>query len=785
MLILDTIDEVAPFVEEALGTGAGCWIDRNLGWVTCPGCARHTTANSPNDCKVFPNYDKTPRLYCFHQSCATDIADINQKLRSAVFAAKRARIRKRIELTDDQRDALADHACWEGKATAAKQRILAEYAWTVDAMIEASPTDVANDVASQWKQLVGLFRPDDIVWAGSLFDSGDPKHTANFKTPAEWIAAGSIPGQYVCPSVFKMGVSSRTARNVEHRRYLVVESDTLTKNEVASIYRWIMTSVGLHLAAVVDTGGKSLHGWFQRPDPELEDALRIILPVLGCDQSMFLPSQVCRLPGAERDGGYQRLLYLAEPGTNRPCDLENIVPLPAMFYDRITKNWYIPDGRDGWFNGYERDVERHLKEAGYTPSKGKSRFLSDCERALNRLQKDNCVDYAAPLAGYMAGVYEVVGRRVLVTTSPKLMPPVKGDFGTLERLFRTMLGDEQLQYFYSWLHVSLTMFYRHQWRAGQVIAFAGPVNAGKSLVQKLLTKMFGGREEDPYTFITDRTKFNGALFGAEHLKIEDQAESVDIRTRRHLSSVIKSFAVNSTFNCERKHTDSLALSPLWRVTFSLNDDPERLQVLPPIEPDIKDKMMLFKVSPYPVPGDQTEKDAFIAQLHAELPAFIESLLKWKIPNHLYDSRMGVKSYYDPDLLEALERIAPEQTLLELIDDEIFTMKRGNVVWKGRARALANELKDPKKPCCKEAEKLLNFHNVAGKYLGRLEKQYPDRIEQWTIYPPGGKSKYLSAPKRPIKNRVSAYGVSTFAGVPVDQPISDQEFADVLSRGERG
>ena len=64
--------------------------------------------------------------------------------------------------------------------------------------------------------------------------------------------------------------------------------------------------------AVVDTAGKSLHGWFDFTDCEpVLDELRLVLPALKCDPKLFTASQPVRLPGAERDGKMQRLVYLS------------------------------------------------------------------------------------------------------------------------------------------------------------------------------------------------------------------------------------------------------------------------------------------------------------------------------------------------------------------------------------------------------------------------------------------------------------------------------------------
>jgi hypothetical protein len=97
------------------------------------------------------------------------------------------------------------------------------------------------------------------------------------------------------------------------RRFLVVESDILKKNEVGAVFRWLRESCGLKLVAVIDTAGKSLHGWFDFVSCEpVLDELRLVLPSLKCDPKLFTASQPVRLPGAERDGNLQRLVYLAK-----------------------------------------------------------------------------------------------------------------------------------------------------------------------------------------------------------------------------------------------------------------------------------------------------------------------------------------------------------------------------------------------------------------------------------------------------------------------------------------
>jgi hypothetical protein len=116
---------------------------------------------------------------------------------------------------------------------------------------------------------------------------------------------------FTCPSTFKTGTHSRCNDNVVQRRFLVVESDVLDRNQVCAVFHWLEQFT--RLRAIVDTAGKSLHGWFDVPSDSTMDELKIILPVFGCDPALFKQAQPCRLPGAlrtDRENKVQSLLYL-------------------------------------------------------------------------------------------------------------------------------------------------------------------------------------------------------------------------------------------------------------------------------------------------------------------------------------------------------------------------------------------------------------------------------------------------------------------------------------------
>jgi hypothetical protein len=194
--------------------------------------------------------------------------------------------------------------------------IAAAHACDVSDLWEMSPYRLDGNAADEGLLLLRLYRPEDVIWIGEKKESARDDHddawklhcATRFRTAADW-SKGEPTGHHICPNPFKAGVCSRIAANIVETRFLVVESDTLTKSESCAILKWL--SKILWLRAVVDTGGKSLHGWFEYPTSAALKELKAILPALKCDGALFQPAHTCRFPGPMRETGRrQHLTYL-------------------------------------------------------------------------------------------------------------------------------------------------------------------------------------------------------------------------------------------------------------------------------------------------------------------------------------------------------------------------------------------------------------------------------------------------------------------------------------------
>jgi len=262
------------------------------------------------------------------EAASTVRSAFSRAAREPILSASSSFTIERPKLTPEQRqriDAQNEERRMAARAHAGLAQILQQFACGFAYYGNRSPANLFNgDPRNDWRLILDLFKPEDVVWIGTKKnDSANDTHPPDwiqhcrtrFRTPAAWAKETTCPGILTCPNTFKPDTYSRRDSQVLHRRYLVLESDTLDKNQVCAVFRW--TEQFAKLRAIVDTAGKSLHAWFEMPAPKVVGQLETILPQLGCDPAMFIPSQPCRLPGGHRTdtGRVQSLLYLDLEGT--------------------------------------------------------------------------------------------------------------------------------------------------------------------------------------------------------------------------------------------------------------------------------------------------------------------------------------------------------------------------------------------------------------------------------------------------------------------------------------
>lgn len=395
------------------------------------------------------------------------------------------------------------------------------------------------------------------------------------------------------------------------------------------------------------------------------------------------------------------------------------------YYNAGSKEFVLENTGGRYQNLNETQFRRRLKSMGYNPNKEEGRYISEVDEQMEYTMNFHDVQYAGPLAGYMEGFCEQNGSRFLVTQSPVILPPREGDWSTIRYIMDTLFQKEVV-YVHCWLKIAYEALVAQQRRPGQVLVMAGPHNCGKSLFQSIVTKITGGRSAKPYSFMSGTTEFNSDLFTAEHLMMEDEVPNTDIKSRRNFGAMIKAFTVNEEQRCRPMYKDAFMVKPFWRVTVSLNDEPENLMVLPPLDDSIEDKMIILRVhrTKMPMPtATMDQREAFWNKIESEIPAYLHELVTMNIPGSMKCERFGVKHYHDPDLIQGIDAMSPELKLLNIIDAAAISIGG----WSGTASDLERELANCDTGLAKEVGSLLKYHTACGQYLGRLAKKRPDRV----------------------------------------------------------
>lgn len=403
-------------------------------------------------------------------------------------------------------------------------------------------------------------------------------------------------------------------------------------------------------------------------------------------------------------------------------------PVPVdVYFEPSREKFWTKNGSGEWMPINKTALDMILRSNWYSQYEKLTNSLTKVEEKMLSVMMHHSVKYAGELAGWAPGVHTICGNRVLISRGADIPVPKFGKWDYIRRFIRELLGDEG-KYFYSWMRAAFkSLRGGSPFAPGQLLAIAGPVGCGKSLLQKLITIMLGGRMAKPYQYLMGLTNFNGDLISSEHLVLDDEVGKSDIKSRRHFGAMIKSTVANQQISAHPKGSKPFTTEPFWRISLSLNDEPESLMILPPLDSDIEDKIMLLRANkasvPYPsktLPTMQSYWD----QLVSEVPAYLFALLRWQIPEEIRDIRFGVKAYQNPDLLFSLSSLSPESKLWGLILQSgiVSSFNKG---WTGSATDLETALQTS--PAAKQVTELLYFPTACGVYLARLAKTLPGNV----------------------------------------------------------
>ncbi len=284
----------------------------------CPACAEEGRDHSGNHLVIFDKGKFTCVADGSHRQSVWRLVGIRRAIGPAEQERNRLEsIRRRREEENLRRRQQA--------AQNALPELIKKWRWDLADLHADSPLDPEEGDCPR-AFLLTRFRPRALVWTGDVKDSGE-RHADHWKTVWKWLhqPAASI-GPMVTPSTWKPGTASRKRENVASSPYLVLDFDgpkgwtpcdqaDLDRHiaESLAVIRWLKEDRSWRLAAIIHTGNKSLHAWFDHPGDTIVDSFRPVLGILGIDPSLIgHPEHPARLPGQvhAKSGRKSRVLWL-------------------------------------------------------------------------------------------------------------------------------------------------------------------------------------------------------------------------------------------------------------------------------------------------------------------------------------------------------------------------------------------------------------------------------------------------------------------------------------------
>lgn len=263
----------------------------------CPVCAMEGRDRSGNHLRIFPG----GRLHCMvdgeHWQEARRLLGLDVgSQREFTPAEKRAWAQQKRE--EERR--LQARAVAEERARQSLPALVERWRWDEADVWDDSPIRLEGpEVDDPRLFLARRFPAEAVVWTGHEWQSGSTHGVGRWRTVAEWSeSARDDVGPMVAPAIYPAGAVSRNKVDVVDAPYLVLDFDERSRAESLAIVRWLREDLEWDLAAMIWTGGKSVHAWFHHPGAACVEELAQTARLIGIDKSLIgAPEHPCRLPG--------------------------------------------------------------------------------------------------------------------------------------------------------------------------------------------------------------------------------------------------------------------------------------------------------------------------------------------------------------------------------------------------------------------------------------------------------------------------------------------------------
>lgn len=298
----------------------------------CPACAETGADRTGNHLVIFADGET--------YACASHQGDGEHRRRIWALVGIQA-APESSKRRDRERTRAAEHRQRErleqlvSTAMTHRKALVERFAWEpVDAWEDSPQRIDCSLVESDPRHfLASLYSSDALLWTGSIYDSGKTSKANHWRKCSDWQNANDDIGPMTTPATWKHGTISRSAEGIASAPYTVLDFDMIDGKkpqgakgrerlilDSLAIIRWLREDHHWQLAAILHTGGKSLHAWFHTPPADVLQSLQAVAAPFGIDSCLIgSPEHPCRLPGQIHPGTSRRsrILWLQCPEVSK------------------------------------------------------------------------------------------------------------------------------------------------------------------------------------------------------------------------------------------------------------------------------------------------------------------------------------------------------------------------------------------------------------------------------------------------------------------------------------
>ena len=706
----------------------------------------------------------------------TTLTDLIEAIRSDEFAGKIAKLRSTLATGDDDGYSLAKKdlqaVSISGTCEGRRAKAIEEGRFAHSGLLQLD-FDAADNVGWEVEEIVEILRAEPRIIAAFVSPSGHgvkgiaripvcktrDEHVAAFaaarnhfrshnltideacKDPVRLMFVSHDPGAWLDLTRASMFEATAPAQTPELPKASKKSSIKLKVGKTAfpeppreGIHTWLMEASWWCRFAGMDEAEtvaklQSYDGSLRRAyqPTEVVDAVRTVyaseMPETGTDWR-----DVAIATAAKR-----------APSTAQSFDPEDV------FYDGPSSKYLVKVGKS--YMTYSKlspvvtGISRHLCDQYDDPKD----LMQVVRESVKNRELDGGVQWHGSIAGHRQGLgRDTNDLPILITSEAKIPEPLTGEAPIITEIVGGAFADPiATTIFMSWLAGRYRAVRAHCHIPSPMLVLAGEINSGKSLLAWIVAQTLGGRTANPYAAWSGGMLWNDDLVGSELLLVDDCIGSTDIRSRRNFGASFKESVYPHSVQLRKRNHSSISVRPVWCVMVCCNDTPESLQIIPPLDADLADKIALLHVIGVKLPVDTSTpegKTQLQSLIRAELPAFAQQLMDWETPEELRDRRSGIIAWRDPELSESVDAHSPSKRLEALLEAALADWG----IWHDLPRDMTaseveSRLVELNSPVREQARQLCStWHGACGSALAKLarsDSQYVSLSER----PPVGKA----------------------------------------------